>query len=236
MTDDIFNSADADQVLASEVENLKARFTKDGVLDVEGLLKAKAHADKHIKQVETERAGLYEDLKVRTKLEDLVSKIKETPVNHEPQINSNATPLSEEDIERKLNEKLSIRDREYTYQQNVNKVVGELTKIYGNDWQNKVAARARELGETTEYLTELAKTRPQLLLKLVAGDERSVYNPAPPSNEFRTTSQQPSGKTWSSFERMRKENPSAYWSIETQRELHKLADEYAAKGVDFRKT
>jgi hypothetical protein len=229
MTNALFNSDGSENDLSSDIEALKTRYTKaDGSVDIDELLKAKAHADKHIKNVEAERAGLYEDLKGRTALEELVSKIKETPnnVNHEPQVNSNnATPLSEQDVEAKLDAKLSAYRKQLQYEQNVEHVKSELSKMWGPDYQAKLKAKARELGETEDDLGALAAAKPKVFLKLMSEGEKQIYNPAPPSSSNRMQSNVSNGnaKGKSYFDKLRKENPSHYWSIAVQKELHTAA-------------
>jgi hypothetical protein len=239
MTDDIFNSANTDQELASELTTLKTKYTKeDGSIDIDGLLKAKAHSDRHIKHIETENTGMREDLKTRTTLEELIAKTT-APNNVSPaqQVNSQEA-TSEVDIEKRIEAKFSNLLAEQTHKQNIDQVTAELRKAWGNDYYAKAQAKARELGESEADLSDLAKRKPKVFLKLMLGDERTVFNPAPPANQYRpTTESNRSGtKTWATFQKLKAENPSAYWSIEVQKELHKLNDEYAARGEDFTKT
>lgn len=240
MTNEIFNSATSDNEVTSEVEALKGRYTKaDGTIDVDGLLKAKAHADRHIKQVEAEQAGLREDLKVRTSLEELVGKINTAPPVNTPQEVNSPNPLSDQDIEKLLEQKLEQRDISRTRKQNVDYVMAELSKVWGPDYAAKAKAKARELGSTETELGAFAERNPKAFLKLMIGDTetKSVFNPAPPSSQHRSQpTSSSSGKTYADFTKLRRENPNAYWSVETQKEMHRLMREAGERGEDWTKT
>jgi hypothetical protein len=227
-----------------DIESVKTRFLKeDGSIDVDGLLKAKAHADKHIKNLEIENTGMRDDLKTRQTLEELLAKTQSQPnlnVNAEPPVNSNnQNPLSDTDLEAKLNAKLSEWEKKKAREQNAAYVRSELSKAWGSDYLSKLEAKSRELGESLDDLAEMAQNKPKVFLKLVGAEgERSVFNPAPPSSQFRSNAQnsQQNTKTYSWFQNLRRSDPSTYWSVATQKELHRIAEEYAARGEDFTKT
>lgn len=240
MTNDLFNSADPDNGLVNEIETLKSKFVKeDGTIDADALLKAKAHADRHIRNIETEQAGLREDLKTRLTLEEIAAKIEASKnVNSEPQINTPSTPQSEVDIDKLVDAKLSAYQKEQLYEQNINYVSAELTKAWGPDFQSKLVAKARELGESQDNLIAMAQSKPKLFLTLVGatGTANNSYTSAPTSSVRSNGSFKQAGKTYSDFRKLRRENPQLYWSQTTQKEMHKLNEEYAARGEDFTKT
>lgn len=231
MTNALFNGGNDDQIIAGEIEALKAKHLKeDGTIDVDSLLKAKAHADRHINRIETEQAGLREDLKVRTTLEDLVSRLQ-TPnnVNQEPPVNSPNTPHSEIDVKKAIKEELSEFQRQAQYQQNIAYVQAELMKTWGSDYTSKLKAKARELGESEDDLGALAASKPKVFLALVGAGEKQIYNPAPPSSHRITSSgnhaQSHGIKGKAYYDKMRRENPSLYWEVSTQKALHAEAEQ-----------
>lgn len=63
---------------------------------------------------------------------------------------------------------LAQKDQQNAAQQNAAYVRTELEKLYGPNWAVEVKKRAKELGETTEYVEVLAQTKPNLMLKLFA--------------------------------------------------------------------
>lgn len=236
----IFNSGSDDQNTTSEIEGLKNRFKKeDGSIDVDKLLEAKYHADKHIKNIETEQAELREDLKARTTLEDLMTRIEASKnhVNSEQQINTPVTPTSEVDIDKRVDAKLSAWQTAQLHEQNVRYVESELQKNWGPDYSSKLRAKARELGESETDLAIIAQTKPKAFLAMMGATKQdSLFNAAPSSQVRTDVNNKSQGKTYKDFSKLRRENPTLYWDPATQKEMHRLANEYAARGEDFTKT
>lgn len=238
----VFNSPEGDSQTEVDLDTIKTRFQKeDGSLDIEGLLKAKAHADRHIKNLESENTGMREDLKTRQTLEELLARTQsQSNVNTEPPVNSNEqNPLSEVDLEAALNAKLSEWEKKKAREQNAAYVRNELAKTWGSDYLSKLEAKSRELGESLDELAELAQSKPKVFLRLVGASEgaKQTFDPAPPSSSYRPNSNNNQNtKTYSWFKNLRQTDPSTYWSVATQKELHRIAEEYAARGEDFTKT
>lgn len=234
------DSGTPDQEILSEEEALRARYTReDGSLDIDGLIKAKAHADRHIANVEREQAELRSDLQARLPLEDLVSRIEAAKsINPAQQVNAPVIPASEVDIEGRIDAKLSALQKTNLHKQNVAMVQNELTKAWGPDYSSKLKAKARELGESEDDLQVLAQERPKMFLRLMVGEAgrfNDTYS-APSTSVNRTSYSAPNPKGYGAFQKMRNEDPSRYWSTATQREIHKLAMEASERGEDFTKT
>lgn len=234
----VFNTpTDNVDPLQAELETLRQQYVKeDGNVDIDGLLKAKAHSNIHIKNIEAETAMLRDDLKSRAPLEDLVARLSNNSVNSERQVDIPNVPSSEVDVEARVDAKISALRNQMTAEQNVKYVQEELTKVWGPNFQEKLLVRARELGEDVDELALMAQSKPKRFLTLMTGGQTSnMSNFQTPRNEVRTqNSKQANGpRTYADFKKMRKENPSLYYSIPMQRELLKAATEAAARGENF---
>lgn len=236
MTNALFNGSTQDNGVDSELEDLKARFTRDGVLDAEALLAAKVAADKHIKNIESENAGMRDDLKSRTSLEDLVRQIKTVPNNadSEPQVGDPVTPPSADDWKNELKNEFSNYKRQIQSDNNVAYVQQELIKLWGPNYHDKLKARARELGESETDLGNLAAVKPKLFLELVGAKPTPAVSPyTAPASTYRapSTPALPAGvKGKSYYTKLRKENPDLYWSVAMQKEIHQAAE---AVGIEI---
>jgi hypothetical protein len=243
---------DNEQEINATIETLKTKYQKeDGSLDLDGLLKKAAHAERHIKTLEREAQERSKESKVAQTLEEILAKIEAKTLNSGGEPNHQTeTPNSPREttntmdldklLEQRLEEKLQRYEAQKTYERNVQHVQNELMKEWGPDYLTKLKAKAQELGETEQFLNDLAATRPQTFLKLVKDKPQgSVFDgfTPPPGQRLSSTSSGASGpKTYSDFEKIRKENPTLYRSKAIQDQLLKLTAEYAAQGKSFTNT
>lgn len=238
----VFNNDGASDNGADSYENYVKRFTKeDGTVDHEALLKKSFNQEIHIEKLESETDRFREDLKARTTLEEILDKIEKAklpssgdPLN--PPNDPPNTPSNPIDLEAVVNAKLTDFEKKLAYQQNVDYVKNELTKAWGSDYVNKLRAKAKELGETEQFLENLAATKPKTFLSLVNPPSSRAPDYAPPKNEIRT----PSGNsvslnTYADFQKIKKEDPNLYWSPRIQDRLFEAAKAAKARGEDFYK-
>ena len=220
------------------------------------LARGKAEADMFVDRLKAEMQGLRDELKTRTSLEEFMDKMnsntKETPPQNGQPINQDTPPaepagdskgLSPEQIEALLEQKLSQREQEINQTRNVEEVKAKLLKHYGEDFQIKLKERAAELGLGEKFLDDLAKSQPKAFSHLL-GLEDAPLTPASSSNVFgdssvisnqSNTSATMGGASsgqmkFSDFEKIRKSDPSEYWTPAVQNKMHKLAQ---ALGREF---
>lgn len=233
-------SSDKNQI-DSTVELLKARYQKeDGSVDMDGVWKKMAHADKHITTLEDELANERSNSKVGNRLEEILAKIEaksNARDEHRPESETaGRTQTSEVNFDKIVEERLNAYEARKTAERNAEAVRQELIKLWGPQYVDTLRARTRELGETEDYMGRLAIERPQLFLNLVKGTKAindSPYN-APASSHRMPGSQVKTGpKTYADFEKIRKENPKLYKSKAIQDQMFKLAKEAAQRGESF---
>jgi hypothetical protein len=227
------------------IEALKTKYAKDdGSLDLDGLLKKAAHADKHIKTLEREAAARAADDKVSRTLDEILAKIEakanasgiQSPESSTPDNSSRTETL---DINKALEQKLAEWDAKKTQDRNAQYVTSKLQEMWGPDYVSKLRAKARELGESEDFLNHMALTRPETFLRLVRDNrvEESTGGFTPPQGQrVSVSSSTGKAKTYADFEKIRKTDPKLYNSKAIQDEMLRLTAEYAAQGKSFTQT
>lgn len=226
-TDDISSVDNDDQV---DLDKLYEDNVGEGkrYQDPKVLFKGKYHADLHIRQLEEELKATREDLKARMSVEEALAKLsasKEDNQSHErnddPQ-EKNVTALTPETIQKLIDAELEKRTKQSQVQRNQEYVVSKLKETWGDDYQVKLRQRAKELNLGSDFLTELAQTQPEAFLAIVGTPK--VANPnlhTPPQGRSGIVGS--SEKTWSYYNKLRREQPSVYRSKQIQKEIHEQA-------------
>lgn len=217
---------------------------------VDDLAKAIYHANQHINNLEQENNELREDRKLQASLQETLAEIKrqqadsiarEQPRQPEPSGSPNVgddkpSQFSPEDIEKIVNQRLNDFQNQSKQEQNVQYVVSELEKNWGNDYGTKLRQVAKELGRSEDDLQMLAQNDPVLFLAAVGGNRPAQRqdDPSaglPPRSGLQSTNLQSTSKRNNAFyEKMRKEDPDKFHSKEVQRQ--RWADA-KAMGGDF---
>lgn len=229
-----------------KVDEVIARFKKDdGSLDVEAVAKKIYHADRTIEAREQKLDELQEDLKVRLSLEQIMEKIssKQSTVSNPEHTDSDeqgdkgkekAVP-SKEEIASLVKETLTLETQKSAQERNVAQVTAELKKAWGDSYVSKLKARALELEMTEQEMTSLAALRPKAFLDLVGAKPTKAPDFAPPRSTGVANQSSKTGEPtkYSEFKKLRKENPSLYYSPRIHNRMMELVAEH---GEDFYKT
>jgi hypothetical protein len=177
------------------IEAVRQKFMKDGQVDIDALLKAKAESDKFIKRLENENALAREEVTKAATFEDLLAKISEqqaakAAANHAdepgqaPNVPTNAT--TPEEVRQWVAEQYNQEQTKAAQQKNVESVRATMEKSFGPNFQGKLEAICRDLELTKEEAGFMAATRPKAFLKLVLGAQAPAqYNTAPPASSVR---------------------------------------------------
>ncbi len=230
-------SADQDDTYLNEV---KAKFTRDGQLDVDALLKAKAESDRFIQRLEGENAGVREEMNKRATFDQLLERINQQQAqraegsNHEPEAGeANEPKYNPDDIRKMVSETFNQEQTKAAQQKNVESVKDTLAKAWGPNFTNKLKQVTDEFELTQEEAGFMAATRPKAFLKLVLGDKaQPVGNYSPPQSTQRMDySQKPAGENTYSYYKsmMNSSDPKVraeYWSPRVQNKIHDLAMEH----------
>lgn len=239
-TEDLFKTND------QEVDNALEALVGDGkkFKDAEALAKAKLESDRFIKQLEQEKAQLLEDLKGRMKLEQLMDKLDKAPiVNTGTDQNTKSEEKSTENKESQkgltledVEQLLSKKEQEIRQKTNVETVAQKMKEMFGDNFQEHVNNRAKDLDLDVSYLADLAKNRPTAFLNLMKTEQKTsaktnsdnlLFSHAMNTAGMNNTKLP---KKFSDFSKLRKEDPVKFYSAPVQQEIYKLTQEY---GSDF---
>ena len=235
MTNDILNGQlSPDNEIAQAIETLKARVTKeDGSIDVDELLKAKAHADLQIKRVEGENSHLRTDLDTRLRYQDMVDKLatanaasRDDDDSHVS--NGSQNPVVTEDQIMAAAEKVfTKKQQEASQAANVSHVAQELTKVWGPDFVTQLRLKAAELHLSEDYVRQMAADNPRALLAIVLpkspAQDPNVFNP--PASRQNTTVRTSGSqvKNWKYYQALQKQDPKLYNSEAVRKERYDQA-------------
>jgi hypothetical protein len=226
---------DEPEIVIPEDDPLKPFLEK--YKDPLGIAKSFVEKERFIKQLQGENAGLRVEAVTRKSVEETVDRllnkqkieVPNTQVETDPASQQNRQPtstgLSLEDVEKLLDKKT----QEAKAVQNSQYVRQELEKLYGNVWVDKVKAKAKELGESVEFIDTLAQTKPQVLLKLFQPQQTQAAPKASLFNSSVNTTQQTLGngasqeRTMKFYNDLRNKDRNQYMTPKVQNQMHQDA-------------
>lgn len=205
-------------------------YDPDETVAKQKIAKGKAHADFTIKMYE-ERADLqrqeYETLKgdylnlkkdyeSRAKIEELLDRVngnrEDNHVNN-PNDRVELPIIDESKIEDLFSRKITQYEAEKKEQANFDYTLSELKKRYGENYQSALERHSAELDLSTEDVNFMARTKPKALLQMLPKPQAETFDSPIPSNR-RSDNFSPSTtkRTWSYWQKIRKEDPQFYAS------------------------
>lgn len=231
----LFKTPGAEDKAAEYLAKVEEKFSKDGSVDVEALKMGKAESDWFIEQLQKETAEMREELNKRTTYDELMAKIeaqRDTSRVDEIDGERDDNPTNKgvdienllKQVDSRAEQKFIQKQQEAKAKQNVDSVQTKLVEVWGTNYVSKLKSRVAELEMTEDEASNMAATRPKAFLAMLdpVAVKKQEFTP-PRSNvqgKFNSTS---SDDPVEKFEKLRKENPKAYWSTEVQNEIHRLA-------------
>lgn len=244
----LFNSDDNDLQIDPTKDYLEELVGEDKKFKTpKDLAKAKVESDAFIEQLKRETAGLRQELNTRLKLEEAIDRITSSQSHsseQEPKAleqdkgkPAEITPDQIKDLVAKTlsdSETAALRNRNSAY------VEKKLQEAFGPTFRRTLKEQAQKLGIGEEFAANLAAEQPNAFLKLfdvVPTQEAPSTAVNAPRNEVNTDalSFKPNGsaKRQSHFEAVRKKEPSRYWSVAFQNEMHKEAQRQGESFFDL---
>jgi hypothetical protein len=202
------------------------------------IAKGKWHADATLDHRNNRFDELREDyMKLKSEynagpsLQELVNQLKSGQ-----QSQNNDTHVENEDksdtldlakIESLVQSQISASKQKEREDNNFNMVQSKLMEQYGPQYQNVLKQQITELGLTPEFVNDLARKHPKVLFKTLGleGQRQTEQFQAPPQSTMRSdpfTSNTPK-RTFSYYEKMRKEKPAQYFDPKIQDQMFKDA-------------
>jgi len=212
--------------------------TSEGRLDVEALARGKWESDnKHIPQIEAENRDLRQELATRSTLEQILAKIESqkaavSNLGNQSMDEDNEPSVPHQTVEQLVRQTLEQEKLRSQKADNISYANNELSKVWGSGHSVKVSQKAAELGVSPDFLETMKSTHPKAFLRLVLDQPKGDPNAsAPPRSQVTGLSNVTSNvKNYRYWQKLRRENPGLYRSVEACRERETLA---AQMGEDF---
>lgn len=197
--------------------------------DPQVLAKSKLESDNYIKQLESQLTDLRTELSkeeaAKKLLAELQSRRQDPNANSVPKQGetnpSDTKPvLSEDEIQRLVEETLSKREQANSAQQNAKMVQDQLTQKYGTEAKVHVEKKAQELGMSFERLSALAAESPSAFMTLI-GEPKTEFK-APVQGTINTAAgnySNPSERNWDYYQNLRRTNKTLYFNPKTQQQM-----------------
>lgn len=196
----------------------------DEMLDLKD--KRLADKDQHISTLESELAELRADLRSRTSLEELLTKVTKTPPQDPEPVQGNKD--NTEDLDARVRNILQTERAKANRDANIDKSRRALTEKYGDDYNAVLKETAQSLGVAEKWIADMAATSPDGLIALVGkvkGEVKKDTGNTPPASSVDTSKafNQGTKKNYAFFDAIRKADLTRYLSREVQAEIHEEA-------------
>lgn len=241
MTLDLLNPPE-DTITIDPNKNYRAELVGEGrkFKTDEDLARGKFESDLYIKTLESKLDDLRkdylkerEDSLAKAKLQELIDQLEgkqqhsssDTPPANEVK----EKPYDPAEIENIVESKIKANELKKKQTDNFNAVMTKLKERFGNNYYSVLKEQADMLGLDSEEINNLARKSPEAFFRtvgLVQEDRQDSFQ-NPPRSSQRNDSFAPKvqKRTWAYYQNMKKENPSAYHSRETNIQMQKDAIE-----------
>lgn len=205
--------------------------------------KAKEDSDNYIKILESKmdeireyNKQLREDNMAKASLEDLIDQQQRTR-----QLASSEQPLAKEvreptvdhqkleSLVESLFERRTVQSKE---QDNFKFAENKLKEHYGDAYSQVLKQHSDELGLTAEDIDSMARKNPKLLFRTLGLDQKQEdsFSPPPRSNQSSTFKPTTEKRTWSYYQKLKKDNPNLYHDKKINAQM---IEDYTKYGKDF---
>lgn len=184
----------------------------------EDLAKAYANADEHISKLTAELNELREKNNSSTNIEKALDNINKPNDNAQVNATQGVESLSREDLLNLVKGELN-RDKEFNAQQaNIDQVDNFLKNLYGDKAIEMASKKASELNISVEEMKSLSAKSPAAVMTFFNAGNKEVYTNTL-KETVNTLTQTEAVKGGSYYNKLRKENPKAYYSKEVRAEM-----------------
>lgn len=195
---------------------------------VEDLVAGFYHAQNHIATIEQENEEF------RNKMEQQESEYRgsqavldaleqrNTPSQKEP---TSSNSSDEEAVRNLVEQVVEQKSTEQKKADNIKKANQRATEMYGDKAKSKVEEAAASLNVSVDFLRQTASTSPAAFEKLVAENTQQGQNtmtgasPQPSNVNTQAMPKHDGEKNFAYYNKLRKENPSAFKSVAVQKEM-----------------
>lgn len=140
--------------------------------------------------------------------------------------------LSIADVEKLLAQK----EQQLSAKTNAEQVRQKLEGLYGDNWVSEVKKKAKEIGESLDYMEVLAQTKPAVMLKLFTpateAPKPTLFNSSVNTTAATLGAQTPTDRTMKYYNALKAKNSAEYWKPAVQNQMHKDALRLGEKFFD----
>lgn len=197
------------------------------------LARGKAEADYMVANLIREKKELLEDhMKLRQeyqagpKLQEIIDRLSQQTHSSRDENTNNSNEddkpaaIKPEDIENLVSSKIRDFESSKKETENFNTVKAKLQERYGNNYPDVIKQQVNDLGLTVDDINALAKKSPAAFFRTLGLDQAQNNDnsfQAPPRSERRSDPFAPNTlkRTWSYYQKMRKERPDEYFNPKT---------------------
>jgi len=235
--DTLFETIDEDLVPQPDPEkDWEAELVGEGkkFKDSKALAYSAVVKDSFIERLQKENAKLRGELSQKKTLEDVLTAIESKSKQPEPGTPSGekGPDVSPQELEKLIEEKATKAALSLTKEEkaraNVESVMTILEEAWGPDFRARLEVEARKYSLGKDFVTTLAREKPQALLALLGlkKDPQPEATPKAPTGTVNPSALPRKGtteKTYSYYAKMKKENPKLYNTPAIQNEMHQQA-------------
>lgn len=194
--------------------------------DVETALKSIPHAQEHIQSLETSLKELRDDLAKRETAEELLRRLEAKAAELPQEVKG----VSAQDLEGLVNKVLDSKSEQKKYVDNISMVDTQMKATYGEKATEVLKDKAKELELSIPELQVLAAKSPKAFLAMFSeSPKESSQNKSPSLNTDALGAQPSTDKTFAYYQKLRKDNPTMYYSPRVQQEMHQRAKDLGPK-------
>ena len=237
MNDNLLN--DDQEITIDPNKNYLEELVGDGkkFKSLEDLARGKYESDLYIRNKEKafddlskDYLNLSSEYKARASLEEVIDKLSNQKLASSDLANedTNKPVYDPKEIESLVSSKIQEHELTKKQQDNFNIIRNKLKERFGENHQKVLREQMERLGLTEEFTNDLAKKHPSVFIKTFGLDEqqnREDSFQAPMRSNQRSDSFAPrtNARTWSYYQKMKRDNPTLYLNPKTQVQMHKDA-------------
>lgn len=191
----------------------------------------KLQSDRFIERLQQENERMRQEINQTQRMEELVTKLSSIQPQNQSASNNDNQNSENTDTDDRSFKGLSPEDaellitRKLTESENFKKSLEGIKHIYGQDYQTQLDAEAKKLGLDSKEVNTIAKTNPELFLRLFQGANKpptdEVFTPPSSINTNSLSSNKApltigGVKTEAYYKQLKQSDPKKYWSKEVQ--------------------
>lgn len=226
-----------DQIQIDPNKNYLEELVGDGkkFKSPEELARGKYESDLYIEHMKARQDELRQDYvklreeynagpKLKETLDLYMQELKQSQSNTLPNVQEDKSVFDETKASELIKQHLQASKQLEREEANAARVESKLKETYGPNYKSSVKQQIDQLGMTVDFFNNMARQYPEALMRTLNVDRQGETFQSPPSSTQRNDPFGSSPKrTWTYYEKMRKQDPVTYRDPKTQDQMFKDA-------------